>query len=73
MDDLIRSGLKGGNHCDILGNDGMMEDLLRVVTDFESSHVNENHFVSDIQGIAKINEVAERKEERKNSKAPKEP
>lgn len=35
----------------------MMEDLLRIVTGFESEKVDENHIVSDIQEIAKeINE-----------------
>ena len=48
VNDPMRSGPKGGEHCDILGNDGMLGDLIRVATDFDTASVNENRFNSDI-------------------------
>jgi phospholipid:diacylglycerol acyltransferase len=56
VDDPMRSGPASSDHVDILGNLEMMEDFLKIVTDFESSTVNENRIVSDIESIAaKIN------------------
>ena len=53
VNDPMRSGPKGGEHCDILGNDGMLGDLLRVATDFDVESVNRNKFSSDILEISK--------------------
>jgi phospholipid:diacylglycerol acyltransferase len=56
VDDPMRSGPASSDHVDILGNLEMMEDFLKIVTDFETSTVNENRIVSDIENIAaKIN------------------
>jgi phospholipid:diacylglycerol acyltransferase len=56
VDDPMRMGPASSDHVDILGNLEMMEDFLKIVTDFESSTVNENRIVSDIENIAaKIN------------------
>ena len=41
---------------DILGNVGMMEDFLRIVTDFESEEITEDRIASNIRELAqKIN------------------
>lgn len=52
VDDPMRSGPRSAEHVDILGNVDMMEDLLRVATDFHVEEVQENRITSDIQRIA---------------------
>jgi len=53
VDDPMRSGPKSGDHVDILGNNDMNQDLLRILTDFELEEVNKNQISSDILQIAK--------------------
>jgi phospholipid:diacylglycerol acyltransferase len=56
VDDPMRGGPYSADHVDILGNVDMMEDLLKIVSDFEIDTVDDL-IVSDIQRIAKrINE-----------------
>jgi phospholipid:diacylglycerol acyltransferase len=56
VDDPMRSGPSSSDHVDILGNSAMMEDFLKIVTDFEPQDVTNDHIVSDIREIAqKIN------------------
>lgn len=52
VDDPMRSGPRGSDHVDILGNVDMMNDFLRIVTDFENLKVKENKIVSHIERIA---------------------
>mmetsp|Transcript_45030 Transcript_45030/g.126857 ORF Transcript_45030/g.126857 Transcript_45030/m.126857 type:complete len:289 (-) Transcript_45030:23-889(-) len=55
FDDPMRGGPYSGEHVDVMGNLDMMEDFLKVVSDFEEDTV-EDLFVSNIQDIAeKIN------------------
>jgi phospholipid:diacylglycerol acyltransferase len=59
VDDPMRGGPASSDHVDILGNSEMNADFLKLVTGFESSTVNDNRIVSDIENIAKkINEQA---------------
>jgi hypothetical protein len=51
VDDPMRGGPQSAEHVDILGNLGMTEDFLRIVTDFQPDEV-QDHIVSDIQNIA---------------------
>lgn len=52
VDDPVRGGPSSGDHVDFLGNDAMMKDLARIVSDFEVEKVKENHIVSEIEEIA---------------------
>jgi phospholipid:diacylglycerol acyltransferase len=52
-DDPMRGGPLASDHVDILGNAAMMEDIIRIVTDFEVETVTADHLVSDIRKIAK--------------------
>lgn len=52
VDDPMRGGPNSADHVDIMGNVGMTEDFLRIVTDFESSKVD-NNIVSDIGNIVR--------------------
>ncbi|CAB9507140.1 Phospholipid:diacylglycerol acyltransferase [Seminavis robusta] len=49
-DDPFRGGPRSADHVDILGNLGMTEDFLRVVSDFEPR--TENHFESNLREVA---------------------
>jgi phospholipid:diacylglycerol acyltransferase len=56
VDDPMRGGPYSADHVDILGNLDMMEDFLKIVSDFDIDTVDDL-IVSDIQKIAKrINE-----------------
>jgi len=47
-----RGGPESGEHCDILGNDGTLEDVVRIATDFEVDiHVNHDEIKSDLMRI----------------------
>lgn len=50
VDDPMRGGPYSADHVDVLGNELMTDDLLRVVTDFEPAQ--DDLFVSDIERIA---------------------
>ena len=52
VDDPVRSGPKSADHVDFLGNEDMMMDLARIVSDFQVEKVEQNHIVSDIEQIA---------------------
>jgi phospholipid:diacylglycerol acyltransferase len=52
VDDPMRGGPKSADHVDIMGNIGMTEDFLRIVTNFETSEVD-NNIVSDIGNIVR--------------------
>ena len=52
VDDPMRGGPKSADHVDIMGNLGMTEDFLRIVTGFETSKL-ENNIVSDIGNIVR--------------------
>lgn len=49
-DDPLRKGRFSAEHVDILGNEEMMEDLMRIVTDFEVDTLTDK-IESDINGI----------------------
>merc|ERR1711879_62550 len=51
--DPMRGGPYNSDHVQVLGNENMLHDFLRVVTDHERHIVDEDHIVSDIQNIAK--------------------
>jgi phospholipid:diacylglycerol acyltransferase len=51
VEDPIRGGPKSGEHVDILGNVNVMEDVLRIVTDYHPQKVK-TRIVSDIENIA---------------------
>jgi len=53
VDDPMRKGPKSGEHVDILGNHGMLEDFLRIVSDFRTEEIQNDQIVSNIKGIAK--------------------
>lgn len=56
VDDPMRGGPSSSDHVDILGNTAMMEDFIRIVTEFEPEEVTKDHIESDIREIAaKIN------------------
>jgi phospholipid:diacylglycerol acyltransferase len=56
MDDPMRGGPSSSDHVDILGNGQMMEDFIRIVTNFQTENVTADHIESDILKIAeKIN------------------
>ena len=47
-----RGGPDSGEHCDILGNDGTLEDVVRIATDFGVDiHVNHDEIKSDLKRI----------------------
>lgn len=47
-----RGGPDSGEHCDILGNDGTLEDVVRIATDFEVDvHVDHDDIKSDLRRI----------------------
>lgn len=50
VDDPMRKGPRSSEHVDILGNVEMMEDLMKIVTDYEVEAV-EDKIESDIMGI----------------------
>jgi phospholipid:diacylglycerol acyltransferase len=52
VNDPMRGGPHSSDHVDILGNVDTTLDLLKVVTDFDISSVNEDSIVSDIKEIA---------------------
>jgi phospholipid:diacylglycerol acyltransferase len=56
VDDPMRKGPLSSEHVDILGNVEMMEDLMKIVTDYELIAV-EDKILSDIEGI--VRRVAE--------------
>ena len=47
-----RGGRNSGEHVDILGNIGLMRDVVKVVTGFETSTVDESIIVSDLERVA---------------------
>lgn len=53
VDDPMRSGPQSADHVDVLGNNAMMNDFLRIVTGFENEEVEEDLIVSNIREIAK--------------------
>ena len=75
VDDPVRGGPHAADHVDILGNDEMLTDVLRIVTGFEvEEKVQANHIVSEIEEIAaEINKrgglFASHKEESKRKKS----
>lgn len=52
VDDPMRGGPQSSDHVDILGNDQMTYDFLRIVSDFETEEVETDHISSDIMQIA---------------------
>lgn len=55
-DDPMRGGPFSADHVDLLGNVGVTEDVIRIVTGFGVDEVKTNKIVSDIEAIAeKIN------------------
>jgi len=66
MDDPIRGGPLSADHVDILGNADMTEDILRVVTDFESETVQDK-FTSNILEI--VEDVKKRRAKRRDAAA----
>lgn len=55
-DDPMRGGPAASDHVGILGNSAVMEDFIRIVTNFETEVVANDHIESDILKIAeKIN------------------
>jgi Lecithin:cholesterol acyltransferase len=50
-EDPLRKGRYSAEHVDILGNEEMMEDLMRIVSDFELETVDTDKIHSDINGI----------------------
>ena len=53
VDDPMRAGPASGEHVDILGNHGMLEDFLRVVSDFGTDEIQSDKIVSNIKEISK--------------------
>jgi phospholipid:diacylglycerol acyltransferase len=51
IDDPMRGGPLSAEHVDILGNDEVMLDLLRVITNTELEEVNQNKIFSNIKEI----------------------
>eukprot|EP00536_Pseudo-nitzschia_multiseries_P006268 jgi/Psemu1/239257/estExt_Genewise1.C_1300087 len=51
-EDPLRKGPYSSEHVDILGNHGMMEDFMKIVTDEDLDSVTDK-FESDIEGIVK--------------------
>lgn len=54
VDDPMRGGPGSSDHVDILGNDEMMEDFLKIVTDFKAVDVEQDRIVSDIKEISRL-------------------
>jgi phospholipid:diacylglycerol acyltransferase len=54
VDDPMRGGPGSSDHVDILGNVEMMEDFLKIVTDFKAEDVEQDRIVSDIKEISKL-------------------
>jgi phospholipid:diacylglycerol acyltransferase len=52
VDDPMRKGHYSAEHVDILGHLDMMEDLMKIVTDYEI-HTMEDKIISDIEGLVK--------------------
>lgn len=52
VDDPMRKGLNSAEHVDILGHLGMLEDLVKIVTDHEIDTMQDK-ILSDIEGIVK--------------------
>lgn len=50
--DPMRGGPHSADHVDILGNVDVLQDLVRVVTNFDVEQVRENRITSDILSIA---------------------
>jgi phospholipid:diacylglycerol acyltransferase len=67
VDDPMRGGPSSSDHVDILGNMNMMEDFLRVVSDFEISEVNNDKISSDIKHLSE--EITAHKRKRTKKKA----
>jgi hypothetical protein len=63
----MRGGPSSSDHVDILGNMDMMEDFLRVVSDFEISEVNNDKISSDIKHLSE--EITAHKRKRTKKKA----
>ena len=52
LSDPGRGGPSSGEHVDILGNIGVIEDVVRIATGFEvEEKVNEDRIVSDLKRI----------------------
>ncbi|KAL3782348.1 hypothetical protein ACHAW5_003865 [Stephanodiscus triporus] len=51
LSDPGRAGPMAGEHVDILGNVGVIEDVVRIATGFEVERVNEDIIVSDLKRI----------------------
>mmetsp|Transcript_1417 Transcript_1417/g.2985 ORF Transcript_1417/g.2985 Transcript_1417/m.2985 type:complete len:739 (+) Transcript_1417:101-2317(+) len=54
LSDPGRGGPSSGEHVDILGNVGAIEDVVRIATGFEVESVNEDIIVSDLKKIVQI-------------------
>jgi hypothetical protein len=52
VEDPVRGGPHSADHVDILGNEDMLADLVRIVSGVDEESVQKNHIVSDIQDIA---------------------
>lgn len=52
VEDPMRRGPTSADHVDILGNSAMIGDFIRIVSDFETSVVNDNRITSKILEIA---------------------
>jgi phospholipid:diacylglycerol acyltransferase len=52
VDDPVRGGPHSADHVDILGNEDMLADLVRIVSGVDEESVQENHIVSDIKEIS---------------------
>ena len=53
LSDPGRGGPSSGEHVDILGNLGVIEDVVRIATGFELDQVDEDIIVSDLKRIVK--------------------
>lgn len=51
VDDPMRGGPKSAEHVDIMGNIDVSQDIIRIVTNFDSSKVDTN-LISDVESIA---------------------
>jgi hypothetical protein len=63
----MRGGPSSSDHVDILGNMNMMEDFLRVVSDFEISEVNNDKISSDIKHLSEEITAHKRKTTKKKA------
>lgn len=52
VDDPMRGGPESADHVDILGNDHMTSDFIRIVSDYEKKEVEKDQITSDIMTIA---------------------